>query len=319
VTQVNLTFDLRAPEFGAPAPKVYQTALEMARYGDERGLDCVDLQEHHGVEDGYLPAPFLMGSAVAAATKRIDIQLGAVILPLHDPVEIAEQIAVADLISGGRVRVILAAGYVEREFAMFGVSMHDRARRMDEGLDVILRALKGERFDFQGRPVFVRPLPPSGASKIYVGGGVPASAKRAARLGLGFYPMDDRMIPIYEAECRARGHEPGPIQRLATAVHVFEDPEQGWKEIGENLVYYFRSYADFSSSAESSSSPMHGLTSVEAIRATGLAQVVTPDQAVEIARQRPVSLLPLQGGIRPEIGWKTLELFTEKVLPRIRG
>jgi alkanesulfonate monooxygenase SsuD/methylene tetrahydromethanopterin reductase-like flavin-dependent oxidoreductase (luciferase family) len=310
---------MRAPAFGAPAPEVYATALEMVRYGDEKGLDVVDLQEHHGVEDGYLPTPFLMGAAVAAATRRIAIQLGAVILPLHDPVELAEQIAVADLISGGRIRVILAAGYVEREFAMFGVSMHDRARRMDEGLEVIVRALSGERFEHHGRPVFVRPLPPSGISRIYVGGGVPASARRAARLGLGFYPMDDAMIPIYEQECRARGREPGPIQRLAMAVHVFEDPEKGWAEIGDNLLYYFRSYAEFSSSAESSSSPMHGMTTVEAIRASGLAQVVTPDQAVELAKTRPISLLPLQGGIRPEIGWKTLELFTDKVLPRIRA
>jgi alkanesulfonate monooxygenase SsuD/methylene tetrahydromethanopterin reductase-like flavin-dependent oxidoreductase (luciferase family) len=315
--QINITFDMRAPDFGAPAPKVYETALEMAAYADQKGFDAVDLQEHHGVEDGYLPTPFLMGCAVAARTKTIPIQLGAVILPLHDPVEVAEQIAVADLISGGRIRVILAAGYVEREFAAFGVSMHDRARRMDEGLEIITRALQGERFEAGGRPVFVRPLPPSGLSRIYVGGGVPAAARRAARLGLGFYPMSDALIPVYEEECRKLGRQPGPIQRLATAVHVFEDPDQGWAEIGDNLLYYFRSYAEFSSSAESSSSPMHGMDSIEAIRAAGLVQVVTPDQALELAKTRPVALLPLQGGIRPEIGWKTLELFAEKVLPRL--
>jgi alkanesulfonate monooxygenase SsuD/methylene tetrahydromethanopterin reductase-like flavin-dependent oxidoreductase (luciferase family) len=319
MTQVNITFDLRAPDFGTSAPEVYRTALDMVSYADDHDIDVVDLQEHHAVEDGYLPAPFLAGCAVAAKTKRIAIQLGAVILPLHDPVEIAEQIAVADLISGGRIRVILAAGYVEREFAMFGVSMHDRARRMNEGLEVIIRALSGERFEYEGRPVFVRPLPPSGVSRIYVGGGVPASAKRAARLGLGFYPMDDAMIPIYEQACRDQGRQPGPIQRLTTGIHVFEDPEKGWAEIGDNLLYYFKSYAEFSSSAESSSSPMHGMTTVEAIRAAGLAQVVTPDQAVEIAKKRPVALLPLQGGIRPETGWKTLELFVDKVLPRIRA
>lgn len=318
MSQINITFDLRAPDFGAPASDVYATALEMVAYADAKGLDAVDLQEHHGVEDGYLPAPFLMACAVAARTERIAIQLGAVILPLHDPVEVAEQIAVADLISGGRIRVILAAGYVEREFAAFGVSLHDRARRMDEGLEIITRALSGERFVAGGRPVFVRPLPPSGLSKIYVGGGVPASAKRAARLGLGFYPMSDALIPVYEQACRDLGRAPGPVQRLATAVHVFEDVEQGWSEIGDNLLYYFKSYAEFSSSAETSSSPVHGVDSIEAIRASGnLVQVVTPDQAVELAKARPIALLPLQGGIRPEIGWKTLELFTDKVLPRL--
>jgi alkanesulfonate monooxygenase SsuD/methylene tetrahydromethanopterin reductase-like flavin-dependent oxidoreductase (luciferase family) len=319
MSQVNITFDMRAPAFGAPAPEVYATTLDMVEYADAKGLDVVDLQEHHCVEDGYLPTPFLMGSAVAARTKRIAIQLGAVILPLHDPVEVAEQIAVADLISGGRMRVILAAGYVEKEFAAFGKSMHDRSRLMDEGLEIITRALSGERFTYKGRPVFVRPLPSKGLSNIYVGGGVPATGRRAARFGLGCYPMADSVIPVYEEECRKLGREPGPTQLLSRGVHVFEDPEKGWAEIGENLLYYFRSYAEFSSSAESSSSPMHGMTTVEAIRTSGLINIVTPDQALELARQRPVSLLPLQGGIRPEIGWKTLELFVDKVLPKLKA
>jgi alkanesulfonate monooxygenase SsuD/methylene tetrahydromethanopterin reductase-like flavin-dependent oxidoreductase (luciferase family) len=318
VFPINITFDMRAPDFGAPAPKVYETALEMAAYADAHGLDIVDLQEHHQSEDGYLPTPFLMGSAVAAATKRIGITLGAVILPLHDPVEIAEQIAVADLISGGRMNVILAAGYVEREFKAFGVSLADRSKRMDEGLEVITRALSGERFTYNGRPVFVRPLPMSKPPRIYVGGGVAASARRAAKFGLGFYPMSDDLIPIYEQECRKLGREPGPVIRLATGVHIYEDPEKGWAEIGENLLYYFRSYAEFSGSAETSSSPMHGMTTVEAIRASGLAQIVTPDQAVELAKQRPLALLPLQGGIAPETGWKTLQLFVDKVLPKLK-
>lgn len=316
---IYVCFDLRAPDFGAPASKVYATALDMAAYADEKGFDAIDLQEHHGVEDGYLPTPFLAGCAVAAKTKRIDIHLGAVILPLHDPVKIAEQIAVADLISGGRIKVILAAGYVEKEFAAFGVTLADRSRLMDEGLEVITRALSGERFTYKGRPVFVRPLPMSKPPKIYVGGGVPASAKRAAKFGLGFYPMVDSTFEVYEQECKRLGRAPGPTIQLARAVHVFEDPDKGWKEIGDNLLYYCRSYAEFSSSAESSSSPLDGLNTMEALRASGLFHVVTPDQAVELAKTRTMSLLPLQGGIRPEIGWKSLELYAEKVLPRIRG
>jgi alkanesulfonate monooxygenase SsuD/methylene tetrahydromethanopterin reductase-like flavin-dependent oxidoreductase (luciferase family) len=190
---------------------------------------------------------------------------------------------------------------------------------MDAGLEIITRALAGERFTFKGRPVFVRPLPVSKPPKIYVGGGVPASARRAAKFNLGFYPMVDATFPIYEQECRRLGREPGPTIQLAMAVHVFEDPEKGWREIGDNLLYYCRSYAEFSSSAESSSSPLDGLTTMEALRASGLFHVVTPDQAVELAKVRTISLLPLQGGICPEIGWRTLELFAEKVLPRIKA
>ncbi len=104
-------FDMRVPDFGAPPSEVYNAALEMAVYADENGIDKVDYQEHHQSEDGYIPTPFLMASAAAARTKRIAIVLGAVILPLHDPVKVAEQIAVVDLISNGRVITVLAGGY----------------------------------------------------------------------------------------------------------------------------------------------------------------------------------------------------------------
>src|SRR5262249_37459378 len=142
----SIGFDMRVPDFGAPPRQVYAAALEMIDYADKQGIDKVDFQEHHQSEDGYLPSPFLMGTAAAAGTKNIAIVLGAVILPYHDPVKVAEQIAVADLISGGRFYTVLAAGYSITEFAAFRVTLKDRARLMDEGFDLILRALSGERF-----------------------------------------------------------------------------------------------------------------------------------------------------------------------------
>jgi alkanesulfonate monooxygenase SsuD/methylene tetrahydromethanopterin reductase-like flavin-dependent oxidoreductase (luciferase family) len=289
----------------------------MAAYADAEGFDGIELQEHHGTDDGYLPRLFLMACAIAARTQRISITLAAVLLPLQDPVAIAEQIAVADLISGGRINVVLGAGYAETEFAAFGVAMDERGRRMDDGLEIITRALAGERFVFKGRPVFVRPLPASNPPRLFVGGGAPVAARRAARFGLGFYPFYDAPIPLYEEECRRLGREPGPIMRLPTNIHVYEDPDQGWAEIGENLLYYIRRYAEFA--GPSLETPMRGLETVEAVRASGLVQILTPDQAVELGKTRALWLLPLQGGIRPEIGWKGLELFKAKVLPRLKA
>src|SRR5258706_13069410 len=154
--QTTVSFDMRAPGFGTPASKLYGAALEMAAYADRIGVDRIGLMEHHGSDDGYLPQPFVMGGGVAAITKKCTIMLGAVILPLHDPVNIAEQMAVLDLMSNGRLNVILAAGYVESEFTMFGVSMGDRGSLLDTGIATILRALSGERFEANGRPVYVR-------------------------------------------------------------------------------------------------------------------------------------------------------------------
>ena len=186
-----VSFDMRAPAFGTPAAQLYGAALEMAAYADRIGVGRIGLMEHHGSEDGYLPQPFVMGGAVAAVTKKCTIMLGAVILPLHDPVKVAEQMAVLDLISNGRSNVIFGAGYVRSEFDMFWRSSPTRSRRpLDDGIDIILRALRGERFEANGRPVYVRPLPIQRPEDIvFVGGGVAASARRAARFGVGFGPM----------------------------------------------------------------------------------------------------------------------------------
>src|SRR6185312_14124912 len=186
----SVMFDMRAPGWGAPRNELYRAALDMAAFADRIGVDAITLMEHHGSDDGYLPQPFTMAAAMAAVTENVRFVLGAVLLPLHDPVVVAEQIAVTDLISSGRLNVIVGTGYVPFEFAMFRKSLKDRAKLMDSGIDTILRALRGERFEADGRPVYVRPLPLQRPEDIIVvGGGVPSAAKRAARFGLGFFPI----------------------------------------------------------------------------------------------------------------------------------
>jgi alkanesulfonate monooxygenase SsuD/methylene tetrahydromethanopterin reductase-like flavin-dependent oxidoreductase (luciferase family) len=318
--RTNMGFDMRAPDFGAPAPVLYAAALDMMAYGDEHGIDKVDFQEHHQSEDGYLPTPFLMGAAAAARTKKIEIVLGAVLLPLHDPVQVAEQIGVLDLISGGRVRTVLGAGYNPAEFAAFGVSLKDRGRLMDEGYEIITRALSGERFEYNGRTVFVRPLPARPVAEVvYGGGGVPASARRSARFGLSMWPMQPSIIPVYEEECRKLGREPGNIMPMATAVHVTNDPDKGWAEIGPHLLHLAKSKASWSTSEESSSSPWHGVKTLQDLKDRGMYDVVTPEQCVELAKTRSICVQPLMGGLHPDIGWKCLELFATKCVPQIKA
>lgn len=315
----SLSFDMRVPDFGVPPREAYAAAFEMIDYADRHGIDRVDFQEHHQSEDGYLPAPFLMGTAAAARTKTIAVVMGAAILPFHDPVKIAEQIAVADLISGGRFYTVLAAGYAEHEFAAFGITLKDRGRLMERGFEVILRALSGERFMDGTREVFVRPLPQRDVREIlYAGGGSPAAARRAARFRLSMWPMNNRIIRDYEAECAALGHEPGRLMRPATSVYVTDDPDKAWHDIAPYILHYVRSYAAWSGDAAASASPMHGLDTLDKIKASGVMQVVTPEQAVAIGRVRGIGLCPLIGGMTPELGWASLEMFVGKVLPAIR-
>ena len=79
-------FDMRAPDFGTPTHELYGAALEMAAFADEIGVDRIGLMEHHGSDDSYLPQPFTLVGGMAAVTKNIRFILGAVLLPLHDPV-----------------------------------------------------------------------------------------------------------------------------------------------------------------------------------------------------------------------------------------
>jgi alkanesulfonate monooxygenase SsuD/methylene tetrahydromethanopterin reductase-like flavin-dependent oxidoreductase (luciferase family) len=320
-----ISFDMRAPAFGAPASELYPAALEMCEFADKAGIEGVILPEHHASEDGYNPVPQLLATAIAARTKDLAIMLGAIVLPLHDPIEVAETIAVTDIISGGRLYTTLCAGYVPAEFNMFGKSLKDRARLMDEGLEVITRALSGERFEWKGREVFVRPLPEGRTPKLLVGGGVPATARRAARFGLGLWSLQPEtiaggheIISIYREECRKLGREPGLVMSTHPAVHVARDPDAEWEKIGPHVIHLVKSYAEWGSDADSSSSPFAGLDSLESIRNSGMINVMTPEQAVEFSKRTAISLTPLISGLPPKIGWDMLELFVAEVLPKIK-
>jgi alkanesulfonate monooxygenase SsuD/methylene tetrahydromethanopterin reductase-like flavin-dependent oxidoreductase (luciferase family) len=323
-----VSFDMRAPSLGTPTNELYAAAVAMAAFADRIGVDCIGLMEHHGSDDGYLPQPFTLTAAMAAVTKDIRFILGAVILPLHDPVVIAEQIAVTDLISNGRINVIFGAGYVPFEFATFKKSLKDRGKLMDANIDTVLRALRGERFEADGRPVYVRPLPVRKPEEIVmVGGGVEASARRAARFGVGFGPMKPELIPIYEAECRKLGQEPGFFRRpkagMPLSIHLSEDPDRSWAILEKHAVHVITEYAKWAEEeGDQSSSPFKGLTDPKVLRHSGLFAVWTPDQLLakvpEMEDRTTFGFQPLVGGLPPEEGWKSLKLL-EQVMPQLRA
>lgn len=324
---ISLAFDMRAPDLGTPVPDLYAAAVKMARWADEKGLSGLLVMEHHGSEDGYLPQPFTLAGAMAGVTDRIFLMLGAVILPLHDPVDVAEKIAVLDLVSGGRLGVILGAGYVPSEFAMFGKKLEDRAKSMDEGIEIILRALKGERFEHDGKPIFVRPLPTRDPHEILmVGGGIATAARRAAKFDLGFGPTSGHLVDIYLAECEKLGRKPRRFNRptpgMPQGIHLCEDADEGWKVIEKHAVHVVTEYAKWSAQAgEASNSPFKGMDNPEVVRASGMFVAWTPDMLLEKMRELPnhagITLQPLLGGLSPEEGWKSLKLL-EQTLPRIR-
>jgi alkanesulfonate monooxygenase SsuD/methylene tetrahydromethanopterin reductase-like flavin-dependent oxidoreductase (luciferase family) len=319
-----MRFDLRAPDFGAPIGALYAAAVEMVEWGERNGCLAAIVSEHHASPDGYLPAPLVLASAFAARTRRLPIQVAALLLPLHDPIELAEQMAVLDILSGGRVSYVCAQGYRQEEYALFGRQMKGRGRRFEVCLDAIRRALRGESFEFEGRPVRVTPLPLTpGGPALLIGGGSHAAARRAGRLGLGMIAQggDASLAEVYREACAAAGHAPGmfiqPRPGTAMSAFVAEDPDRAWRELGPYLLHDARMYAAWLGGVDAASKSV--APDVEALRAeNGSYRIFTPDEAVAYVREHGVLLTqPLCGGLPPDLAWRSLELIAGKVLPAL--
>jgi alkanesulfonate monooxygenase SsuD/methylene tetrahydromethanopterin reductase-like flavin-dependent oxidoreductase (luciferase family) len=324
---LTMRHDFRAPAFGpASAAEIYSTALEQFRWADRHGWDFAVVSEHHGVDDGWLPAPITIAGCIAGMTERIPILLSAVIVPLHDPVRLAEQLAVLDLASNGRVWTVAGAGYRPEEFDMAGAEIKRRGKLLEEYVEVMLKAWTGEPFEWQGRTIQVTPKPLSQPHPtILVGGGVEAAARRAARLRLPMMPMNDdsRLAGWYADEAKKIGFDGGFVMTPSgpTFVHVSHDPERAWAEIAPYVLYEAQTYASYQTGGQHST-PMVDADTIDDLKNSPQYLVGTPDQVLEAAQQvSPVGALtfsPLAGGLPPDISWASLELFASEVLPRLR-
>ena len=322
-----MRFDMRVPGASkASATQLYGAALEMAEWGEANGCLMAVVSEHHGSSDGYLPSPLVFAAALAGRTRTLAIQVAALIVPLHDPIRLAEDMAVLDLASGGRVSHVVAVGYRAEEYAMFGRELKTRGRRMDESLATLRRAWTGEPFEYHGRPVRVTPVPATpGGPPMLMGGNSKAAVRRAARFGLGFLAQggDPSLRELYAEECKKAGNEPGlciiPAAGVPTSAFIAEDPERAWAELGPYLLHDARMYAEWLGGAQSAS--LSRAATVESLRAEqGAYRIYTPDEAIAAVRSNGLLMLhPLCGGLPPELAQETLDLYASKVSPALAG
>src|SRR5262245_19247461 len=112
---------MRAPDFGGPPADLYEAAIDISEWAEGIGFESVTLNAHHNTIDGYLPSPMVLGAGIASRTTRIHIEIAALVVTLHHPIRVAEDLAVLDLISRGRLSVVFGLGYRRPEFEMFGV------------------------------------------------------------------------------------------------------------------------------------------------------------------------------------------------------
>lgn len=308
---------------------LYQVSLEQVSWADKRGLTEVWLSEHHG--SIFISSPMVLAGALGAATEHCRIVIGCLLLPLHDPIRVAEDHIMLSQISRGRTEVVAGIGYVAHEFAMFGIKSSDRGKLMDKKLPLYIAAMAGEPFEFDGRRGRVQPGPYQGKRPPVLGGGaVPASAKRAARFCDGFAPADGAasLVQLYREECRRLGRAPGRVTgpTMPLYVHVTRDPEKAWSVLGpaflHELNYYGKWAAEAGSAKISYAATPEPLTDVNIVRSSPAYAVLTPEQCIELARKLPdggyLCLRINKPGIHTDMSWESLELFANEVLPHIQ-
>ena len=319
-----MRFDMRAPVGGAATTDLYRAAIDMAAWSETRGCVAAVISEHHTSSDGYLPSPMLLASAMAARTDQLFISIAAALLPFYDPIRLAEDMNVLDIISNGRVSYVFGIGYRAEEFEQYGLDMKQRGRIAEEKLALLIEARKGEPFVHDGRRIHITPPPVTpGGPSISWGGGSIAAAKRAGRYGLDLLAQSDLpgMQEAYEAECRAHGREPGntmlPGTDSPTTTFVADDVDQAWDEIGAYMLHDATMYAAWNPGDQTTASLSHAKT-VDELRATSTAhKIYSTDEAVElVGNGGMLMLMPLCGGLPPSLAWPYVELVANVVLPR---
>jgi probable F420-dependent oxidoreductase len=254
-----------SPSPGAPAarvpaalPEVYASLVEDARVAEEAGFDGFFVSEHHGSPVDHLPQPLLFLAALAGVTRRIELGATVIQLPLHHPLELAEQIAVLDNLSGGRAVAGFGLGWKEDELRAFGTSRADAVARFEEGFEIVRRALEDGRVSFAGKhfslqdfPVRPRPVrrprPP-----LWIGAMSERAVRRAARLadawvgdGLHDLASTAALARLYR-ELSARHGRPGRVvlMRQTFVADSHAEVERVWwphmRAIG--LDYYRADY-----------------------------------------------------------------------------
>jgi len=316
-----LRFDMRsAPQCTETPSDRYRTAIEMACWADRNTVDVIGLSEHHVTADGFLSSPLQLAGMMIAHTQRVRISVSALLVPLHDPVRLAEDIAILDLVAAGRFTATCGLGYRQVEYERFGVDWNTRGQVFDEKLTVLVQALKGEEFYVNGGNMKLNPTPNSPVQAlITVGGNSKAAARRAARFGLLFCPAidDPELEKAYLTACEEGGVTHGFMisPREPATTFLSEDPAGCWKEIGEYLMYDAVSYGAWRHPNRRAYAESFA-RDIEELQSEGKYRVLTPEQALQaILETGSLHLAPLTGGVSSDIGWHSLRLFEERVQP----
>ncbi len=239
--RLGVAYDFRnPPASGMSHQGLYAAIMDQVAWLDGLGLDLVWFTEHHFVEDGYLPSWIPVAAAMAARTKHVRFSCDVCLLPFNHPLRLAEDLAVLDNISGGRVEIGVGMGYAPHEFRGFGLPVSRRVSLTDEGIEVLRRAFTGEKFSFEGKrynfqDVMITPgYVQSGGPPLWVAAMSEPGALRAARFGANLLPQGPRAptLDTWLAKVRADGRDPKAFRiGIIRSCLVTDDRERDWGQV----------------------------------------------------------------------------------------
>ena len=244
----------RHPESDMTMTDVYTSTVEQAVLADRLGFDHVWFTEHHFLADGYLPAFQPMAGAIAARTDNIRISTDIALLPLYHPIRLAEEMAVLDHLSGGRMELGIGMGYVPSEFAAFGVPLKNRVSMTEEGIEILRGAWgdgpfshEGKRYRLHEVDVHPKPVQPGGPP-LWVAAMSEAGANRAARFGTNLLPqgLRDEVLDPWRAAVEELGDDPNHFRvGIIRSVYVTDDVDRDWPIVREAERYRMSIYNRF--------------------------------------------------------------------------
>lgn len=328
-----LWYDFRNPkQWQQSNTELYEKCIAQIARAEQMGFEDVWLSEHHFFEDNYSPSMLPIGCAIAARTKKIRIGTSVLLLPLHDPVRVAEDAVTLDVISGGRLELGLGVGYRVEEFNGWRIDPKERAQRMEEGIEIIQRLFAGEKFSFDGKhyqytDIQLFPQPVQKKPNIWIAGFSNVAVRRAARVGYGYIatgPIND-FSKKYWAELEKNGKDPKDHEIAGGHMWliVSKDPKKRWAEAAPHFAYQQNWYGKWFKEAG-----LNFITAVEPTQASLEEHgcfIVEPDQAKEMIKEYVAATgtsrfysWAVPPGLDPSWSDEHLELMASEVIPAFR-
>ncbi len=237
------------PGSGKTHTELYREMLEQVVIAEDIGFESAWLVEHHFMEDGMCPSLLVTASAMAARTSTLIIGTSMYLLPLHRPVQTAEDVAVLDAIAEGRLIFGVATGYRPEEYAGYEEQPSGREKRMEEELEILIKSWTTESFSFSGQYYTVKnlsvtpkphqhPHPP-----IWIGASTPGGVRRAAQWGSALVASPRHHINELKEHYRLyhqqleRFHKTASATPVIREVYVAETTAQAEEEAREGIMY----------------------------------------------------------------------------------